>query len=142
MTVGHGRDGVDVGHGAVRVAQGLYEQGFGVGRDGFFKVFRVGRVDEGGFYPIHGKCVVEEVVGTSIDIVGGHDMVADGSDIQQCIRNCRGSACNSQGCRAPFEGGYALLQDCLGAVGQAPIDVALLFEVEPVGGLPAICEHV
>ena len=63
-------------------------------------------------------------VGAAIEIVGRDDFVALGADIDYRVKDCRGTRSQRQGGRSAFELSDPLLEDILGGVTYAGIDVA------------------
>ena len=70
-----------VEHVGVGVAQRLGVEQLGVVLDGGFDGVQVGRVDERGGKPLLGQRVLEQVQRSTVQVGGGHDVVAGGGDV-------------------------------------------------------------
>ena len=63
-------------------------------------------------------------------------MVAGAGDVEDRVGDGGGAGGHGQGAHAAFQRGDALLQDVLGGVRQAAVDVAGIRQAEPRGGFP------
>ena len=141
VLVGDGGNAVNVGHFAVGVAQGLDVDGLGVGLNGLFKVLDVQRVHEGGGHAVVHQGVGQQVVGAAVDVLGGNDVVAAQGHVLDGVGDGRGAGSHAQGSHAALQSGHALLEDVLGGVGQAAVDVAGIPQGKAVSGVLAVAEH-
>ena len=142
VPMGDGRNLLDVNDVAVGIAEGLDEQEFRLRTDGFLEVIQVGRVHEGGRDAVGDERVLQEVVGAAVDGLGRYDMVACTSDVQDCVGDGGGAGGDGQRAHAAFQRGDALLQDVLGGVRQAAVNVAGIRQAETRGGVRAVMEDV
>ena len=76
MLVGHSSHAFEVEHVAVGVAEGLGIYYFRVGLDGGFEGFEVIHINNGIGDALRSQRVGNQVVGTTIEIVGSDDMIA------------------------------------------------------------------
>ena len=86
--------------------------------------------------------MLEEVVGTAVDVVGGYDIVTGESESVDRICNGSGTGSDSKCGGTALQCCDPVLEDCLGGVVQPSVDVSGLFKGEPVGGLLGILENV
>ena len=142
MLMGDGCDGVDVGDVAVGVAQGLQIDGLGVGLDGVLHLGQVVGVHEGGGDAELGQGVLQQVVAAAVDGLLGHDVVTGLCQSLDGVADGSSTGSGGQRSHAAFQRGDALLEDVLGGVGQAAIDVACVSQTEAVGGVLAVAEDV
>ena len=71
---------VYVGHAGVGVAECFYNNGLGVGTESSINGSKIFRIDYGGVNALRSECVLNEVKGATIEVVGGNDMIA-------CVRH-------------------------------------------------------
>ena len=142
VAVGYLGHGIDVDDARVGVAQRLDEDGLGVGLYGPLEVREVGRVDEGGGHAVGGQCVVEQVVGASVDGVGGDNVVAGDGQILDGVGDGGSSRGDGQCGDTPLECGDAPLEYILGRIAQTAVDVARLLQVEAGGGVGRVGKYV
>ena len=81
MLVGYGSHAFNIEHIAVGVAEGLGIYDFCVGLDSSFESLEVVHVQNGIGNALRGQRMGNQVVGTAIEVVGSHDMVAILHDI-------------------------------------------------------------
>ena len=136
------RYGFDVDQVAVGVAETLDEEGLGLGADGVFEVLQVRRIDEGGRDAVRDERMLQQVVTAAVDVFGGDDVVSGAGDVEDGIGDGGGTGSHGQGTHAPFQGSDPLLEDVLGRIGQAAVDVAGVGQAEARGGVLGIAEHV
>ncbi len=140
--MGNGGNLVDVGHARVGVAEGLDEHRLGVGLESGLYGIEVGRVDQCGLDAILAQCVLQQVGGAAVEVVGGNHVVAGLGHVEQAVGHGCGAAGQCQcGC-APFEGGHTFFKHVLCRVGQAAVYVACIAQPEAVGAVLAVVEHI
>ena len=98
----------------------------------------VGVVDERGLDAQLGQRVVEQVVRAAVQPRAGHDVVAGAGEVEDRERLGGLTGRQEQGRHAAFECGDALLDDVLGRVHDAGVDVARLGEAEQCGGVVGV----
>ena len=69
-------------------------------------------------------------------------MVACTGDVQDCVGDGSGAGGHGQRAHAAFQRGDALLQDVLGGVRQAAVNVAGIRQAEPRGSVRAVMEDI
>ena len=129
--MGHLGEAFYVKDAAAWVGDGLTEEAFGIGFEaGFYLLIVPLGIDEGAFDAefLHGDA--KEVVGAAIDIVGGDEMVACLTDIEDGIEVCCLSGAGEHSTDASFEGADLLCYCVIGRVCQTGIEIAFVFEVE------------
>ena len=134
--------GFDVDEVRVGVAETLDENGLGLRLYRFLEVGQVGRIHECGRDAVGDQRVLKQVISTSVDVFGGHDMVSRTCDVKDGISDCGGAGGHGQRADAPFERSDALLEDVLGGVGQAAVDIARIGQAETRGCVLGIVEYV
>lgn len=135
------RDAPDVQHVAARIAEGLGEERLRVGPHRGPPGIQVLRVlDERHLDAETGKRVTEEVVGAAVQGRGGDDVVPGSGQRQD--RQRLGGLPRSQrdGGDPALQRGDALLQDVLGGVVDAGVDVARFGQREHVGRVLRVAE--
>ena len=142
MAVGHLGYGLQMGHVAIGVAEGLGIDHLGVGLDGRLERLQVVYVQDGVADALRREGVGDEVERAAIEVVGCDDVVARLEHVLQRIGNGGCSAGHGQCGYASFEGGDALLEHRLRGVGQSAIDVARVAQAEAVGGMLGVMKHV
>ena len=140
--VGDGGNGVNVRDVAVGVAQGLDKDGLGVLPDGPLQLRQVVGVHKGGLHAVGGEGVGQQVVAAAVDGLLRHDVVPALGQGLDGVGDRRRAGGHGQGPRAALQGRQALLQRLLGGVGEPAVDVALLRQVEPGGGVGGAVKHV
>lgn len=139
--VGDVGDAPDVEDVAARVAEALGEDRLGGGADrGAPGVEVVRVVDEGHLDAQARQGVPEQVVGAAVQGGAGDEVVAGAGQGEQ--GEGLGGLPGGEGDSGDpaFEGGDALLQDVLGGVVDAGVDVARFGEREEPGGVPGVVE--
>ena len=86
--------------------------------------------------------MLQEVVGAAVDGLGRHDVVPRAGDVEDRVSDGGGAGGHGQRAHAAFQRGDALLQDVLGGVGQAAVDVAGVRQAEARGGVRAVMEDI
>ena len=84
----------------------------------------------------------DEVISTTIDVVGSYDVVAILKDVLQSVGYCGCTRSNCQTGYTTFEGSYTVFEYALCRVGQATIDVTCVTESEAVGSVLRVAEHI
>ena len=142
VPMGDFRDGVDVRNIAVGIAEGLQIDRPGVLPDGTLHLLKVMGVHKGGFHPVLGQGVLQQVEAAAVDCFLGHDMAAVGSQGLDRIRDRRGAGGHRQGRASALQGGHALLQHLLGGVRQPAVDIAGIREAEAVRRVLTVAENI
>ena len=142
VLMGYLRYGVYVRNVAVGVAQGLDVYRLGVGFYGSFHFLKVVYVNECGLYAVERKSVDQQVGGSAVDGLLGHDVLAGLCESLDGIGYGRGSGGYCKSCDSAFERGYAVLEHALGGIGEASVDVARVCKAESVGCVLRVMEYV
>ncbi len=121
-------NGLEVIHVVFRVSHR-----FGVNQPGVFiqrraNVFRIGSVDELHSYAHFGQRVVEQVIGSSVEIIGGNDILPALRDIEDRIADCRLTGGNRQRTDTAVQLRHPLFQHIGCGVHDPRIDVSRLFQ--------------
>ena len=138
MSVGQGRDGIQVWDVAVGIAQGLQVDGFGVFLNGLLHLIQVMDIHKGSGNAVLGQCMGQQVVRAAIKGALGDNVL---SCLGQRLDRVGDGGCaggHRQGGGSPLQGSYPRLQHPLGGVGQSAVDVAWFLQMEPsrrVGGV-------
>ena len=136
------RDGLEVGHVELGIADGFDVERAGLGGDGLAEGSRVARVDEFDRAAQLGERVVEELVGAAVEVVARHDFVAEAGDGQQGVGDGRLSGGDGEGAGAAFERRDALFEHVGRGVHQPRIDVAEFLQREKIRRVFRTLEHV
>ena len=131
--MGHLGYGVKVGHVAVRVAESLGVDDFGVRLYGRLEGLEVVDVDYGVRHALRGEGVGYKVERAAVKVVGRDNMVAHAEHVLQRVSHGRRARCHGQARRASLECRHAVFKHALGRVGQAAVYVARVAQPEAVG---------
>ena len=142
MLVGDFGDCLEVRQISVRVAEGLEVDELGVLLDGVLELLRVLGGNEGGGDAVTRQGVAQQVEGSTVDVLGGDDVVTGLGDITHSVFNGSGTGSDGQTSGTTFKGGDAVLEDTLGGVGQTAVDVARVSETEASLGVVEVVEDV
>ena len=142
VAVSYLADAVYVGDAGVGVAEGLYDDGLGVGTEGCLDLVKVGGVYDGRCHALSAQRVFYQVECAAVEIVGGYDVVTVDGHILQGVGHCSRSRSHCQCCHSAFKCCHALLKCLLGGVGQSAVDVAGIAQGKAVGGVLGVAEHV
>jgi hypothetical protein len=134
------RNSVEVGHVQGRVADGLDVEEPRLGADGLLEALGIPDVGEGRPYAEVGKDGVEHRVGAAVEVRGRDDLVAGAGDGDDRVED--GGRARGHGDRGgpALELGDAGLEDLVGRVAEAGVDVAEFLEGEEVGRVPGVLE--
>ena len=86
--------------------------------------------------------MAQQVEGSTVDVLGGDDVVTGLGDITHSVFNGSGTGSDGQTSGTTFKGGDAVLEDTLGGVGQTAVDVARVSETEASLGVVEVVEDV
>jgi hypothetical protein len=136
------RDGLEVRHVQLRIADGLDVDRPGLFVDRLPERFRIARIDELHRAPQLRERVVEQLVGAAVEVVARHDLVAQARDRQQGVGDRRLARGHAQRAGAAFERGDPLLEDVGRGVHQARVDVAEFLQREQIRRVLRVLEHV
>ena len=84
----------------------------------------------------------DEVISTTVDVVGSYDVVAILKDVLQSVGNGGSTRSDSQTSYTTLEGSHTVFEYTLSRVGQATIDVTCVTESEAIGSVLRVAEHV
>ena len=84
----------------------------------------------------------DEVISTTVDIVGCYDVVAILKDVLQSVGYCGSTGSYSQTSHTAFEGSNTILEYTLSRVGQSTVDITCVTETEAIGCVLRVAEHV
>ena len=125
-------NGGDIGHRALRVADGFDEHGLGTVIKQRLKTCQIARIGKARCHAKLRQGVCQQVVGAAIEGGAGNDVVARFGDGLDGIRHCRLPGGHRECRNAPFERRHALFQHVLRRVHDARVDVARHLQVEQV----------
>ena len=136
------RDGLEIRHVQLRIADGLDVDRPGLVVDRLPVRFRIARIDELHLAAQPRERVVEQLVGPAVEVVARHDLVAHLRDRQQGVGDRRLARGHAQRARAAFERGHPLLEDVRRRVHQPRVDVAEFLQREEIRRVLAVAEDV
>lgn len=110
--------------------------------DGPADVFRVRGVDEPDRYPQSGQSIVEEVVGSAIEIAGGDDILPGAGDVEHRIGDCRLPRGEGKRAYSAVKFCQALFQHIAGRIHDPRVDIAELPEAEEIGRVVGAAERI
>ena len=138
VLVRHLGKALDVEHVAAWVRDGLAEEALRVGAEASLDAFVVPvGVDEGALDAELLQRHAEEVERAAVDSVGGDEVVASLTDVEDGVEVRRLSAAGQHSAHAAFEGSNLLSHGIVRRVSQAGIEVAAVLEVEETRHLVA-----
>ena len=130
---------LDVENLTARVGDGLSKQCLGIGTERLVDFFLASFLrDEGALDAEFLQRNTKEVVGATIDLVAGNDMVASLADVEDGIEIGCLTRRGQYGTDTTFEGCNLLSHSVVGGVSQTGVEVAILLQVEEVGHLLCI----
>ena len=142
VTVCHLGNGIQVGHIAVGVAEGLGVDDLGVGTYCGLQCLQVVYVHDAVFHALGGQRVGDEIEGAAVEVVGCHDVITILKHVLQCIGDGCSTACHGQTCHSALQRSHSSLKHILGAVGQSAVDVAGITQSEAVGSMLGVVENI
>jgi len=126
----------------IRVAQGLAIDNFGVGLNGLFKFFRLGRVHKGRGNAHAREGMRELIKRATVQPTAGHNMVALAAQRHDGHHLRRVPAAGRQRPHPTLKGGDPLLQHIVGRVHDARVDIAGFAQREQIGRVLGILKLV
>ena len=121
-----------------RVTDGLAEEALGVGAEFCLYALVVPiLVNEGAFYTKFLQGNTEEVEGATIYIIGGDEVVACLTDIEDCIEVGGLTRRGQHGTHTALEGSNLLCHGIVGGVGQTGVEITSILKVKELGHLVA-----
>ena len=142
MRLGNGRHFLKGENRNIRVAQGLAIDNFGIGLDGLFKFFRLGRVYKGRANAHAREGMRELIKRAAIQPAAGHNMVTLATQ-RHDGHHLRGvAAAGRQPPHPALKGGDPLLQHIIGRVHDARVDIAGFAQREQIGRVLGILKLI
>ena len=86
--------------------------------------------------------MAEQVIGSSVNIPCGNDMVPVGSQILYRIRDRRRTRRHEKGCRAAFQSCHSFFEYFLCGVGQSSVDIARIGQIKPGCRMGTVVKHI
>ena len=142
MLVCHSSHTLKVEHITVRIAEGFSIYYLCVGFDSCLEGSQVVHVHNRVAHALCGQCMGDEVVRTTIEVVGCHDMIACLHNILQCVGNSGCTAGHCQSSHTTFECCHTILEHTLCRVGQATVDITCIAQSKAIGSVLRIVEHI
>ena len=124
MSVGKGRQRVDIGDVAVGISQGFDVDRPCIFLDRSLHLVKIMDIHKRGRDPKAGKRMLHQVVAASIDCFLGHKVAAVLSQGLQGIRNGGSPRSQRQRCCASLQGGSPLFQHLLSGIGQTAVNIS------------------
>lgn len=120
-----------VENGTSWVADGLAKEQLGVGAECLLYFFlAVVGIDEGAFYAEFLECHTKEVEGSTINLVGGNDMVACLADVEYSIEVGSLTATCQYSSHTAFELCYFLGYSIIGGILESGIEISFFLQVK------------
>ena len=86
--------------------------------------------------------MLQQVEGTAVDGLGGHNVLSRLGQRLNGVGDCRGAGGYRQGSAAAFQGRDALFKHALGGIGQPAVDVAGVPQAETVCRMLGVMENI
>ena len=142
VTVGNIRYFLQINQVAIRIAEGLDENGLRMLLNCLLEVIQIARVDKRGRHSIDRQGISQQVIGSSVDSIRRHDVVSLTGDILDGIRNGSRTGSHRQGRHSPFQRSNPLFEHSLCRVRQTTVNISSLFQTEAGSGMGRIAENV
>src|ERR1019366_6041698 len=113
-----------------RIAQCLGIDCFCVLVDCSTKIVRITAIHEAYVDAKFGQCIVEKIIGTTIETCGGDNLITCSGNIENCQRLRCLSGGGRERTNAAFEGCHTTFKSILGGIHDTRIDIAKLLESE------------
>ena len=142
VSVGDGREFLNIYHIGIRVSEGFHMNGSGVLLDGILYFLIVKRIYESSFDTVLREGVSQQVVGAAVNVLCGNDVLTFMSQVLKsvCDSCCTGS--DSQSRYAAFESCDSFLKNILGRVGQTAVDVSCVTQTKSGCCVIAVAEYI
>ena len=142
MIVGNFGNRIQVGHIKPWVAHGFTKQSFGFGRDRSGKILGIIRIHKVYLDPKLGQDVIKLGIGTTVEIVGGDDLISRFSDIYYGVKYSTGTGSDAQTGGSALEGSHPLLEHIGGWVHQAGVNIAQFAQAKEIGGMLGVVKNI
>ena len=142
MTMCHFSYCLEIQHITVWIAKSLGKHHLRVRLDGSFQSNQVVHLHNRVCDALSSKCVRDEVESTTIYIISSHDVVTSLHDVLQCISDGSSTTSNRKTCHTAFESSHTVLENALGGIGEATVDITCIAQTEAVGSMLRVMEHV
>ena len=133
---------LDIDNIGVRVSECLNMDRFCVLLDRILNFLVVERINEGCCHTVLRKCMCEEVVGSSVDVLCCNDVVTCMCKVFKYIGCCRCTGCNCKCCNAALKCCDSLFKYILGRVCQSSIDVSGIGKSETCCCMFAVFKYI
>ena len=131
VLMGNLRNGIDVGDVAVGVSQGFQIDGL-----------CILSVHKRRCNTVLRQRMFQQIVASAVDGLLGHDVSAVGCQRLHGIGDCRCAGGHGQRRAAAFQCGQPFFQHVLGGIGQAPVNVAGVFQAETVRRVLTVVKYI
>ena len=135
MLMGYGRNALEVKYITIRITKrfGIYY--FCVGLDSGLEGCEVVDIDDCITDALSSQRVGDQVIGTTIEVVGSHDVIASLNDVLQRVGDGGSTRGYCETCHTTLKGSHTILEHTLSGVGKTAIDVTCIAEAETVGSM-------
>ena len=142
MIVGNFGNRFQIGHIKTWVAHGFTKQSFGFWSDRSGKILGIIRIHKVYLDPKLGQDVIKLGIGTTVEIVGGYDLISRLSDIDDGVKHRTGTRSDTQTGGSALEGSHPLLEYIGSWVHQAGVNIAQLAQTKEIGGMLGVVKHI
>ena len=142
VLMGNFCNSIDIGNIAVGIAQGLQVNRPGVFLNGVFHFTQVMGIYKSRVDAESRQRVFQQIETAAVDGLLGHDMPAVSRQCLHSVGHRRCARGKGQRCAASFQCSQPFFQHILGGIGQPSVNVAGIFQTEPVRCVLAVVEHI
>ncbi len=121
---------LNVSHFTVRVAQRLNVERLGIRLNGCLCTGQICGLHEGGGHAGIREGMCQEVVGTTVDVLGRYDMITGMSNSLECISDSCSTGADSHSCDTALQSGYSLFEHIHCGIGESSVNVAGILQCE------------
>ena len=140
--MGNFRNGIDVGDVAVGVSQGFQIDSLCIFLNSVFHFFQIVSVHKRRCNTVLRQRMFQQIVASAVDGLLDHDVSAVGCQRLHGIGDCRCAGSHGQRRAAAFQCGQPFFQHVLGGIGQAPVNVAGVFQAETVRRVLTVVKYI
>ena len=133
VTMSHFSYSINVSYSRIRVSECLSKYRLGVRLYGLFQCVEIVDFHNSVCHTLCCESVGDKVVGSAVEVVSCHNVVASLSNVLKGVCDSSSTACYSQSGHTPFKRGNTVFENSLSGVGQTAVDVTRIAQSETVG---------
>ena len=126
----------------VRISKGLDVNCLGILFDRCLYLIQIENIYEGSLNTICRKGMLQEIEGSTINVLCRYDVVTALCQVLDGVGNCCCSGCDCQGCNTTFQGCDSLLENILRRVGQTSVNITCICQTKSCCCMIAVAEYI